>query len=148
VKDFYKNGLNFSCQRCSNCCRHDSGYVYLSKNDLLRLTAFLNMPEAQVITTYCRTVTLGHEVRLSLKEKQNFDCIFWSTDIQGCTVYEGRPLQCSLYPFWEGMMNKEIWSKAKKSCGGLDKGTHHSAEEIETALQRRHTEPLINLKNR
>ena len=34
---FYKNGLTFSCQRCSFCCGHSPGYVYLSRADLDRL---------------------------------------------------------------------------------------------------------------
>ena len=31
---FYKDGLNFECQRCSFCCGHSPGFVYLSQRDL------------------------------------------------------------------------------------------------------------------
>ena len=39
ANEFYKNGLNFECQRCSFCCGHSPGYVYLSERDLLTLCA-------------------------------------------------------------------------------------------------------------
>ncbi|MDR3247725.1 MAG: YkgJ family cysteine cluster protein, partial [Treponema sp.] len=31
---FYANGLRFSCTRCSSCCRYESGYVFLSPEDV------------------------------------------------------------------------------------------------------------------
>ena len=33
-KKFYDDGLQFECARCSYCCRHEPGYVFLSDNDL------------------------------------------------------------------------------------------------------------------
>jgi len=39
---FYKDGLSFECQACSNCCRKDPGYVFLSEKDLLILTNALS----------------------------------------------------------------------------------------------------------
>ncbi len=40
---FYGRGLRFECTRCSRCCRHNPGYVFLSPVDLARLA------EAQII---------------------------------------------------------------------------------------------------
>ena len=40
---FYKDGLCFECQRCSGCCRFDSGYVFLSHEDLEKLAAKLSL---------------------------------------------------------------------------------------------------------
>ena len=31
---FYAEGLRFSCERCSACCRGEPGYVFLTKEDL------------------------------------------------------------------------------------------------------------------
>ena len=39
-----ENGIEFSCQMCGKCCRgFDEGEVYLYKEDILRLTEFLNI---------------------------------------------------------------------------------------------------------
>jgi len=78
-RSFYAEGLKFYCKRCSSCCRHESGFVYLSENDLSRLAKGLKMDYTAFVETWCRWIpfTPGRE-RLSLKEKSNFDCIFWT----------------------------------------------------------------------
>jgi Fe-S-cluster containining protein len=146
VGDFYKNGLAFGCTRCSNCCRYQSGYVFLSKADVVRLTTHLAINEEEFLKQCCRTVSYGNEIRLSLIEKANLDCYFYNNDIGGCAVYPSRPLQCKLYPFWETMLNADSWQLAKNSCNGLDNGPFFSKEEIEEFLIARRIEPLINLK--
>jgi len=147
VEDFYKDGLHFSCITCSNCCRNEAGYVFLSKTDLFNLTGQLNIDEAAFLNNYCRTVNTFDEVQLSLLEKDNHDCIFWSADSKDCTVYAARPLQCRLYPFWPSMLKADVWQKAKSSCKGLDNGEFYSKEQIELLLKQREAEPLITLNN-
>ena len=51
---FYEKGLNFSCQRCSFCCGHSPGFVYLSKRDLMSLCDFFKMPVKDFVQKYCR----------------------------------------------------------------------------------------------
>jgi Fe-S-cluster containining protein len=48
---FYVDGLNFSCKRCSRCCTKESGYVYLSQNDLDALLSCLKLPKDEFIKT-------------------------------------------------------------------------------------------------
>src|SRR5574344_288995 len=98
---FYDKGLHFSCQKCSHCCRIDPGFVYLSQSDLTNLCQWFKFTQEQFISMYCRKVPYydGTTV-LSLREKKNYDCIFWDN---GCTVYGARPVQCSTYPFWSWM---------------------------------------------
>ena len=126
---FYNTGLRFSCTRCSSCCRKESGFVYLSENDLSRLANQMQMDYTAFIKTWCRWVPLdqGRE-RLSLREKSNFDCIFWSN---GCKVYRARPLQCRAFPFWENVLcSRQAWDTAGIDCPGMNNGELHDREEI------------------
>ena len=132
-RPFYAAGLRFSCTRCSNCCRKESGFVYLSENDLSRLAHEFHMDYTAFIKTWCRWVPFdwGRErlsERLSLKEKSNFDCIFWDKQ---CTVYHVRPLQCRTFPFWDlTLYSQEAWESAGRGCPGINTGELHSGAEI------------------
>jgi len=131
---FYAAGLRFSCERCSSCCRHESGFVYLSENDLSRLAHELKMEYTAFIQTWCRWVAFerGYE-RLALKEKSNFDCIFWDA---GCKVYAARPLQCRAFPFWDTVVcSPEAWEAAGRGCPGINTGELRTREEIENFLR-------------
>jgi len=88
---FYKDGLHFECRRCSNCCRYEPGFVFLSYHDLKRLEYATSLSRAECVSRYCRGIYIHGTYRLSLIEKDNYDCIFWSEE--GCLVYEHRPLQ-------------------------------------------------------
>ena len=139
-KPFYAQGLRFSCTRCSVCCRHEPGYVFLSKNDLELLAKGLQMKYTGIMQNYCRWVpAAGGEKQLSLKEKTGFDCIFWH---DGCSVYRFRPLQCRTFPFWKSTLSApEAWEGL--SCPGIGKGALHSREYIENCLAQRIAEPII-----
>jgi Fe-S-cluster containining protein len=83
----------------------------------------------------------GEQERLSLKEKSNFDCIFWDG---ACTVYCARPLQCRAFPFWQSILgSKEAWTVAASGCPGMGRGTLHGRDEIESCLAARAAEPII-----
>jgi len=142
---FYAEGLEFSCLRCSACCRHESGYVYLSSEDTTRLEAALGLGRQEFIKTYCRWIPSDNGKRgarkLSLKEAPNLDCILWAG---GCSVYEARPLQCQAFPFWPSIMSSaEAWEAAAKDCPGMNQGSFHSGESIEKWLSQRQEEPGI-----
>ena len=144
---FYADGLKFSCTRCSCCCRHESGFVYLSENDLSRLANKFEMDYTAFVKTWCRWIpfTPGRE-RLSLKEKSNFDCIFWNAV---CTVYHERPLQCRSFPFWDFILcSKQAWEAAGKDCPGINNGELHSREKIERIVSLMEEEPVIEREAR
>ncbi|MDR1301432.1 MAG: YkgJ family cysteine cluster protein [Treponema sp.] len=139
---FYHKGLRFSCTRCSACCRYESGFVFLSKKDVLILATALQMGYTDVIVTYCRWVPgTSQEERLSLKETVDYDCIFWKN---GCSVYEGRPLQCRTFPFWSSILvSPDSWDYTAASCPGMGKGMLHTKDEIEGWIRRQREEPLM-----
>jgi len=142
---FYEDGLRFECTRCSRCCRFDPGYVFLSYNDLNRLLHHTGLEKDEFLGEYCRAVFMQGVYRLSLKEKRNYDCIFWSQD--GCEVYDARPLQCRSFPFWpDNLTDRQRWDSIGQSCPGINRGTLHSSGEVESWMTLRESEPIIVLK--
>jgi hypothetical protein len=164
-KHFYSQGLRFSCKRCSACCRFEAGFVFLSLNDVSLLVSALDIDYTELIETYCRWVPGGGgKNQLSLKEKPNYDCIFWSSDGEarpsapgfksqaeyteeggGCMVYEKRPLQCRLFPFWSSVISsKTNWKMTARDCPGMDQGSLYSDDSIKQMLIMRKMEPIIS----
>jgi Fe-S-cluster containining protein len=139
---FYSSGLRFECTRCSKCCRHTPGYVFLSAADLENLVAAAGLERQEFLRTFCRTVSFGVAKRVSLREKANLDCIFWENG--GCSVYEARPLQCRSFPFWSACVSSpEEWDFHARQCAGMGKGPLHSRREIESMLSRRVKEGFL-----
>jgi Fe-S-cluster containining protein len=139
---FYANGLRFGCMRCSRCCRHTPGYVFLSEPDIEKLCGFLGIDRDEFNRSYCREVPLGIVKRLSLTEKSNLDCVFWEND--GCSVYAARPLQCRSFPFWSSSLSsKTRWKEVARDCPGIGAGRVHSRGEIESWLRIRMEEVLL-----
>ena len=141
-RPFYAGGLRFDCTRCQRCCRHQPGYVFLSQGDLEQLAAFLGLSPEEVRARYCREVQWGGATRLSLRERADYDCVFWGEG--GCSVYPARPLQCRSFPFWASqLVDQEHWDAAARDCPGIGLGPLHSALEIDYWLARRAEEPLL-----
>jgi Fe-S-cluster containining protein len=140
-RHWYSDGLNFTCTRCSRCCRHDSGYVFLSEADIHRLSRHFGIGRRQFVDAYCTGVDFGVTRRLSLKEQDNFDCVFWKDG--GCSVYTARPLQCRAYPFWpQNIDSPASWEDVQKECPGVGVGERHDAEKIDEWLELRQKEPF------
>jgi Fe-S-cluster containining protein len=108
-----------------------------------KLASELKMDNDSFLSAYCRWVERGRGVEfLSLKEKSNFDCVFWNS---GCTVYQSRPLQCRTFPFWDSILcSAEVWETTAGSCPGINSGPLRSYEEIKSCLQAGEEEPAIN----
>lgn len=145
---FYKDGLRFECIRCSRCCRGEPGFVFLSHRDLVQLCRHFEKPRNDFLDTYCRSVDVVGIKRVSLKEKPNYDCIFWEGDTDGhggCSVYEARPTQCRSYPFWASNVgDRRDWEYTGLHCPGIGRGPIHSRREIDRWLRRREREPLLS----
>ena len=124
--------------------------MFLSEIDASSLGAALNMGYKEFTETYCRWVPWFPEgsgengtERLSLREKSNYDCIFWINE-RGCSVYETRPLQCRAFPFWSSTVNsEESWEMTAADCPGIGRGPLYSPNSIEKWLALRQNEPII-----
>ena len=144
---FYAQGLRFSCTRCSVCCRYESGFVFLSEKDASLLGDALNMGFSAFTEAYCRWIRAENgDLQLSLKEKSNYDCIFWAKEpVEGCAVYDKRPLQCRSFPFWPSIVDsKDNWEMAARDCPGMGRGKLHSQDSINKWLTAREEEPIIS----
>jgi Fe-S-cluster containining protein len=118
--------------------------VFLSEKDALILAKTLSLSYNSLIETYCRWVPALGEERLSLKETADFDCIFWK---DGCSVYEGRPIQCRTFPFWGSIVgSRAMWLRTARDCPGMETGRLFTREEIELCVQKQSAEPLIARK--
>lgn len=130
--NFYEKGLKFECKRCSYCCGNGPGFVYLSKVDLLNLCRFFKLKSKGFEEKFCRWVEYyeGKTV-LALIETKKLECVLWNN---GCTAYEGRPVQCRTWPFWGWMVaEKSSWDECAKDCPGMNYGKLHLREEISQA---------------
>jgi len=117
--------------------------VFLSRDDLRVLTEGLGISARRVLDRYCRTVAVNGLKRVSLRERPNYDCIFWRT--RGCLVYAHRPLQCRSYPFWPAnLAGSWSWEELKAVCPGVGRGRLHSREEIEEWLRRSREQFYLN----
>src|SRR5205085_593326 len=115
---WYADGLKFTCSQCGNCCTGGPGFVWISKDEIVRLAEHLRLTPQQVVEKYCRKV----EGKFSLKEHRNargeYDCVFLTEEKvqrptgtrpdqtvtlthRGCSIYPVRPLQCRTWPFWD-----------------------------------------------
>jgi Fe-S-cluster containining protein len=127
--------------------------VFLTGPDLARLTGKLEMVQEEFIAVYCRWISVfkepdptpdqrgGRVLQLSLKEKSNYDCIFWKG---GCTVYDARPRQCGTFPFWPSILSSRgSWDGFAQSCPGIGKGELHNEEYISSCLNDRLSEVIV-----
>jgi hypothetical protein len=148
---WYAEGLQFTCSQCGNCCTGGPGFVWIGREEIVRLAAFLKTTPQDVVEKYCRKV----DGRFSLTEFRNaagnYDCVFLKEEKvttasptgekvvhtrRQCTVYDVRPLQCRTWPFWpENLLNKKTWDQAAKRCHGMNHGHRHFAREQIEAIR-------------
>jgi Fe-S-cluster containining protein len=123
---WYRGGLSFECTRCGACCTGAEGFVWLNAEEIERLAQRTGLDVDAFRKTYARRVGGG----ISLREKPNGDCIFWSQDV-GCTVYDDRPRQCRSWPFWNSNIETpEAWDATRRACPGSGQGQLFTVEEI------------------
>jgi Fe-S-cluster containining protein len=141
--EFWQQGLPFSCQQCSACCRHKPGFVFLSKLDIINLLKHFAIDFSTFLAKFSKTVDVGTGYVLSLKENDQYDCILWQDG--GCTAYSVRPVQCRTYPFWQGIIDdQDSWLEEATDCPGIGTGPVIPPEKIQECLwSRRFHKPLV-----
>lgn len=132
---WFDGGVRFRClgPECGECCsgKHGPGAVWLGREDTERLAAHLSLTLKEFRRSYTRRL----RSRTSLRERANFDCIFYRPDV-GCSVYEARPLQCRTYPFWSRILASRVtWDNEAEQCPGIGGDDRVSGEEIKRQLE-------------
>ncbi len=113
---WFENGLRFKCTGCGKCCTGSPGYVYLSLEDLKRLSAHFHLTEEDFLKKYARQIDDQYAL---LDRPGTYDCIFLRDN--KCTVYDARPTQCRTFPWWiHNLRNPEDWEEAAKRCEGIN----------------------------
>lgn len=131
---WYRDGLHFTCTQCGACCTGAPGYVWVGVEELERLAEFMGLDIEAFAARYVRQV----RDRLSLIERPNGDCIFWSSGV-GCTVYPARPVQCRTWPFWpRNLESPADWRDVQRGCPGSrsEQGRWHGLVEIQKIASR------------
>ena len=106
-----------ACETCQGrCCTGDSGYIYVSKNEIENISALLNLDVKEFVAKYL----FKKMYKYSIKEMQyndSFECIFYDRESNGCKIYDARPTQCKTFPFWD--YYKTRVDELKLECPGI-----------------------------
>ena len=110
-----KDRVEFSCQGCGNCCRNVENSIMLEPLDAYRLARYLRHRTGSVETIedvysqYTHPLMLEEIYPVFLLNTRNEDrsCVFLRDS--RCSVYDGRPRVCRLYPF-----TVENWHRGRR----------------------------------
>lgn len=139
---WYRDGLRFRCTACGYCCTGAPGFVFVTREEITRIAAFLGRSDGWLPDRYLRKVG----TRYSLTEHRGSgDCCFLEDHgtTRGCAIYPVRPLQCRTWPFWpRNLRSPEAWAAAADGCPGMNRGRHYAAALIDRICGARRSEDL------
>ena len=125
---WYRDGLQFTCSQCGDCCTGAPGHVWVTNEEIAALATAVGEELEAFEDKYVRRVG----ARKSLKEFSNGDCVFFDGTTRRCTVYSARPQQCRTWPFWDSnLKTPEDWKHTCQVCPGSGQGRLYTLEEIE-----------------
>ncbi len=130
-RKWYAGGLRFTCTQCGRCCTGAPGYVWVTREEIRGIAAFLERDDGWLPDHLLRRVGF----RYSLAERPGGDCVFLVSQggTRGCAIYSVRPLQCRTWPFWTiNLKSPAAWAEAAETCPGMNNGRHHDYIQIET----------------
>lgn len=128
---WFEGGVKFSCIGCGRCCRGEPGAIWFTQSEAQHICALLGISEEEFRAEFTKKLW-GHD---SIIERKNGDCFFYDPDSAKCVIYDVRPAQCRLFPFWISVMESQnSWNEAAKSCPGMNDGELHGIDEILSKL--------------
>lgn len=119
-----KDGYEFSfdpkaCLECEgNCCRGESGYIWVNRDEIKKISEFLGLSEDEFIKNCLKKV----KYRFTIKEifvKGEYQCLFFDSEKKRCEIYPVRPTQCRTFPFWDRYKDKKYINEVCKECPGI-----------------------------
>jgi Fe-S-cluster containining protein len=136
---WYADGLNFTCTMCGNCCGGAPGYVWINRDDVVRIAEYLKITPEEMVERHSRKVGGKWSLKEGKGPGSDYDCVFLREEKvtkrtssgeevklarRYCSVYPVRPLQCRTWPFWrENLTSRKAWELSGKRCHGMDHGT-------------------------
>ena len=122
---WYRDGLQFECQACGQCCGGEPGYIWATREEIDRAAEVLGMH----VLDFCRMYISEYEQGFSFREMENGDCCMLAGG--KCRIYVARPLQCRTWPFWpSNVSSPRAWQDARRRCPGIGRGRTWPEDEI------------------
>lgn len=106
-----------ACEKCGGkCCMGESGNIFVSADELLKLSEFFGLDLATF--THKFTHKVGYKTSLNeVPFEDGFACVFFDIKHKRCNVYALRPQQCRTFPFWEYFKTHK--KELEKECVGV-----------------------------
>lgn len=102
----------FQCRMCGDCCRGYGG-TFLTKNDIIVISAHLNIDTERFLTIYC-TYSGSRPI---LAQKENGYCVFWD---KLCLIHSVKPRMCKVWPFIDSVVTDiGNWEIMSAFCPGI-----------------------------
>ncbi|WP_345991952.1 YkgJ family cysteine cluster protein [Sulfurimonas sp. HSL-1716] len=117
-----KEGFSYAfdpsqCETCEGrCCTGESGYIYLTQDEIVNIAALLRLDTQSFIEKYLYKKGYRYSIKEVVYEGSN-DCIFFDRKMNGCSIYEARPTQCRTFPFWDYFRQRV--DEVKQECPGI-----------------------------
>ncbi len=125
-------GVQFECQMCGKCCGEEPGSIWVSEPEMQEISEFLKIDRSRLRKLYL----VRRMGKISINEKENFDCVFLDEKTRKCGIYSVRPAQCRSFPFWDALMaDKNMWDFYSSKCPGMDCGKHYTPEMVKELLK-------------
>ena len=117
-KDYPYKFDEVRCSTCEgNCCIGESGYIWITKDEIDALANYKDISVEEVISNDLRKVGYKYSINEVQLSKDNFACKFFDLNKKQCGIYDVRPSQCRTFPFWDYF--KERIDEVKEECPAI-----------------------------
>ncbi len=139
---WYRNGLQFECTGCGNCCSGpQTGFVWVDDQEIFAIANQVGL--ADDVDRFERQFVRNIGQRKSLAEYSDGDCIFLEPQTKRCSVYESRPRQCRTWPFWkENLVSPSRWGKLLSHARAAIEEDSTRSKKSKALVKGRHRQSL------
>ncbi|MEJ2414377.1 MAG: YkgJ family cysteine cluster protein [Sulfurimonas sp.] len=106
-----------ACETCEGrCCTGESGYIYVTKDEIFAIADLLDMDVNDFAIKYLFKKGYKYSIR-ERKVGDSYECVFFDRQNNGCQIYQARPKQCRTFPFWDYFKTRV--DELKDECPGI-----------------------------
>ncbi len=106
------------CGSCEgNCCIGESGYIWITKDEIDALAKFKDISIQDVVSKDLRKVGYKYSINEVKLSDNDYACKFFDLNKKQCSIYNVRPNQCRTFPFWDYF--KERIEEVKQECPAI-----------------------------
>lgn len=106
-----------ACATCQGkCCTGESGYIYVSKEEIENIANLLNLEIKDFVNDYLFKIGYRYSIK-EIKFNDSHECVFYDRESNGCQIYDARPTQCRTFPFWDYFKTRV--DELKLECPGI-----------------------------